>query len=195
METGNRDDLLTLEDVRCHFPVRQGMLGEVRHLRAVDGVDLVLWPGQSLGLVGESGCGKSTLGRLACGLQRPTGGRILFRSTPLPPAGAGSMAAGRIQMVFQDPYSSLNPRLSIFDLIAEPLTNQHEYQRDKAKLEARVKELMDIVGLSHRLINAYPHELDGGRRQRAAAGKGAAACGKLRRQRQAGRECDQRLPL
>ena len=79
METGNRDDLLTLEDVRCHFPVRQGMLGEVRHLRAVDGVDLVLRPGQSLGLVGESGCGKSTLGRLVCGLQRPTGGRILFR--------------------------------------------------------------------------------------------------------------------
>ena len=93
METGNRDDVLALEDVRCHFPVRQGMLGEVRHLRAVDGVDLVLRPGQSLGLVGESGCGKSTLGRLACGLQRPTGGRVLFRGEPLPPAGAGSMAA------------------------------------------------------------------------------------------------------
>ena len=91
METGNRDDLLTLEDVRCHFPVRQGMLGEVRHLRAVDGVDLVLRPGQSLGLVGESGCGKSTLGRLVCGLQRPTGGRILFRGAPLPPAGAGTV--------------------------------------------------------------------------------------------------------
>lgn len=121
METGNRDDLLTLEDVRCHFPVRQGMLGEVRHLRAVDGVDLVLRPGQSLGLVGESGCGKSTLGRLACGLQRPTGGRILFRGAPLPPAGAGSMAAGHIQMVFQDPFSSLDPRCTVGTSVEESL--------------------------------------------------------------------------
>ena len=121
METGNRADLLTLEDVRCHFPVRQGMLGEVRHLRAVDGVDLVLRPGQSLGLVGESGCGKSTLGRLVCGLQRPTGGRILFRGAPLPPAGAGSMAAGRIQMVFQDPFSSLDPRCTVGTSVEESL--------------------------------------------------------------------------
>ena len=163
MATGNRDDVLTLEDVRCHFPVRQGMLGEVRHLRAVDGVDLVLRPGQSLGLVGESGCGKSTLGRLACGLQRPTGGRILFRGAPLPPAGAGSMAAGRIQMVFQDPFSSLDPRCTVGTSVEESLLAGERLSRRERR--ERVRDMFATVGLAG-LERRYPHEFSGGQRQR-----------------------------
>ena len=168
METGNRDDLLTLEDVRCHFPVRQGMLGEVRHLRAVDGVDLVLRPGQSLGLVGESGCGKSTLGRLVCGLQRPTGGRILFRGAPLPPAGAGSIAAGRIQMVFQDPFSSLDPRCTVGTSVEESLLAGERLSRRERR--ERVRDMFATVGLAG-LERRYPHEFSGGQRQRIAVAR------------------------
>ena len=168
METGNRDDVLALEDVRCHFPVRQGMLGEVRHLRAVDGVDLVLRPGQSLGLVGESGCGKSTLGRLACGLQRPTGGRVLFRGEPLPPAGAGSMAAGRIQMVFQDPFSSLDPRCPVGTSVEESLLAGKRPARKERR--ERVRDMFATVGLAG-LERRYPHEFSGGQRQRIAVAR------------------------
>ena len=168
MESGTRDDVLTLEDVRCHFPVRQGMLGEVRHLRAVDGVDLVLRPGQSLGLVGESGCGKSTLGRLACGLQRPTGGRILFRGAPLPPAGAGSMAAGRIQMVFQDPFSSLDPRCTVGTSVEESLLAGERLSRKERR--ERVRDMFATVGLAG-LERRYPHEFSGGQRQRIAVAR------------------------
>ena len=168
METGNRDDVLALEDVRCHFPVRQGMLGEVRHLRAVDGVDLVLRPGQSLGLVGESGCGKSTLGRLACGLQRPTGGRVLFRGEPLPPAGAGSMAAGRIQMVFQDPFSSLDPRCPVGTSVEESLLAGKRPARKERR--ERVRDMFATVGLAG-LERRYPHEFSGGHRQRIAVAR------------------------
>ena len=171
METGNRDDLLTLEDVRCHFPVRQGMLGEVRHLRAVDGVDLVLRPGQSLGLVGESGCGKSTLGRLVCGLQRPTGGRILFRGAPLPPAGAGSMAAGRIQMVFQDPFSSLDPRCTVGTSVEESLLAGERLSRRERR--ERVRDMFATVGLAG-LERRYPHEFSGGQRQRVGIARALA---------------------
>ena len=171
METGNRDDLLTLEDVRCHFPVRQSMLGEVRHLRAVDGVDLVLRPGQSLGLVGESGCGKSTLGRLVCGLQRPTGGRILFRGAPLPPAGAGSMAAGRIQMVFQDPFSSLDPRCTVGTSVEESLLAGERLSRRERR--ERVRDMFATVGLAG-LERRYPHEFSGGQRQRVGIARALA---------------------
>ena len=105
--------LLRLEDVSRVFDIRRGLFGEKRSLVAVDGVSLNLAKGASLGLVGESGCGKSTLGRLACGLLAPSQGQVLLDGRPLPPAGADSWAAGRIQMIFQDPFSSLNPRLTV----------------------------------------------------------------------------------
>ena len=137
-------------------------------LHAVDGVSFKIEEGRTLGIVGESGCGKSTTGRTILKLLEPTGGKILFDGKDITNYSRKQMRPLRqeMQMVFQDPYSCLNPRLSVFELIAEPLTNMEEYRRDKKKLDARVRELMDVVGLSRRLINAYPHELDGGRRQR-----------------------------
>ena len=160
--TTQREKLLEINHLKKYFHVKNGLL------HAVDDVSFYIEKGETLGLVGESGCGKSTTGRTIIRLLEADGGEVIFHGKNIHDLNATEMKDFRrhVQMVFQDPYSSLNPRLSIFDLIAEPLTNQHEYQRDKAKLEARVKELMDIVGLSHRLINAYPHELDGGRRQR-----------------------------
>lgn len=166
MESGQ--SLLRLEDVCCHFPVRQSLLGEVRRLRAVDGVSFSLRPGQSLGLVGESGCGKSTLGRLACGLQRPTGGSILFRGEPLPPAGADSRAAGRIQMVFQDPFSSLDPRCTVGSSVEESLIPGRELLRKERR--ERVREMFATVGLAG-LEKRYPHEFSGGQRQRIAVAR------------------------
>ena len=160
--TTQREKLLEINHLKKYFHVKNGLL------HAVDDVSFYIEKGETLGLVGESGCGKATTGRTIIRLLEADGGEVIFHGKNIHDLNATEMKDFRrhVQMVFQDPYSSLNPRLSIFDLIAEPLTNQHEYQRDKAKLEARVKELMDIVGLSHRLINAYPHELDGGRRQR-----------------------------
>ena len=168
--TTQREKLLEINHLKKYFHVKNGLL------HAVDDVSFYIEKGETLGLVGESGCGKSTTGRTIIRLLEADGGEVIFHGKNIHDLNATEMKDFRrhVQMVFQDPYSSLNPRLSIFDLIAEPLTNQHEYQRDKAKLEARVKELMDIVGLSHRLINAYPHELDGGRRQRVGIARALA---------------------
>lgn len=137
-------------------------------LHAVDDVSFYINKGETLGLVGESGCGKSTTGRTLIRLLEADEGEVNFHGENILKYGKNQMKTFRehVQMVFQDPYSSLNPRLSVFDLIAEPLTNIDEYRKDKKKLDARVRKLMDVVGLSRRLINAYPHELDGGRRQR-----------------------------
>ena len=162
-----REKLLEINHLKKYFHVKKGLL------HAVDDVSFYIEKGETLGLVGESGCGKSTTGRTIIRLLEADGGEVIFHGKNIHDLDAAGMKEFRqhVQMVFQDPYSSLNPRLSIFDLIAEPLTNIPEYQKDKAKLEARVKELMEIVGLSQRLINAYPHELDGGRRQRVGVAR------------------------
>lgn len=120
----DKGPLLALKRVSRAFAVRRGWLGEPQRLIAVDQASLDLYGGESLGLVGESGCGKSTLGRLACGLLTPSSGEVLLEGRPLPLAGARSWAAGRIQMVFQDPFSSLNPRMSVRAAVAEPLAAQ-----------------------------------------------------------------------
>ena len=138
-DTGGVPPLLELRQVSRTFTVREHAFGETRKLRAVSDVDLRLNRGDCLGLVGESGCGKSTLGRLACGLISPTSGQILYRGTPLPPAGPHSSVAGRLQMVFQDPYSSLNPRLRVGRSVSEGLlaacfSSEHpEYTREAVR--------------------------------------------------------------
>lgn len=162
--TMNEDSqkLIEINQLKKYFRVKKGLL------HAVDDVSFYINKGETLGLVGESGCGKSTTGRSIIRLLNADSGEVLFKGENVLQFDKQKMKGFReyAQMVFQDPYSSLNPRLSVFQLIAEPLTNKKEYQRDKKKLDARVRELMDVVGLSRRLINAYPHELDGGRRQR-----------------------------
>ena len=154
--------LVEINHLKKYFHVNKGLL------HAVDDVSFYINKGETLGLVGESGCGKSTTGRTIIRLLEADSGEVNFHGENVLGFNKSQMKTFRehVQMVFQDPYSCLNPRLSVFELIAEPLTNMEEYRRDKKKLDARVRELMDVVGLSRRLINAYPHELDGGRRQR-----------------------------
>ena len=159
--------LLRLEDVSRVFDIRRGLFGDRRSLVAVDHVSLNLAKGASIGLVGESGCGKSTLGRLACGLLTPSAGQVLLDGRPLPPAGADSWAAGRIQMIFQDPFSSLNPRLSVGSAVAEPLAARGV---SRAERRAQAEDMLTTVGLGG-MGNRYPHEFSGGQRQRIAVAR------------------------
>ena len=170
-DPGGVPPLLELRQVSRTFTVRDHAFGETRKLRAVSDVDLRLNRGDCLGLVGESGCGKSTLGRLACGLIPPASGQIHYRGPPLPPAGPHSSVAGRLQMVFQDPYSSLNPRLRVGRSVSEGLlaacfSREHpEYTREAVR--DRTAEMFRLVGLAG-MENRYPHEFSGGQRQRIA---------------------------
>ncbi len=159
--------LLALENVSRRFLVRRGWFGEPQQLTAVDGVSLGLRRGESLGLVGESGCGKSTLGRLACGLLPPSEGRVLLEGRELPPADAASWAAGRIQMVFQDPFSSLNLRLSVRASVAEPLAARDIPRAERRRLADEMLATVGLEGTGGR----YPHEFSGGQRQRIAVAR------------------------
>ncbi len=163
-------NLVETVDLKKYFKVGKG-----RYLHAVDGVNLEISEGKTLGVVGESGCGKSTLGRLVMGLLPATSGQINFEGQDIVTCSRGEFKKVRqkIQMIFQDPYSSLNPRMSIYELIAEPLIVNKVYH-DKADILKRVYELMDTVGLAERYINSYPHELDGGRRQRIGVARALA---------------------
>ncbi|RNB83594.1 ATP-binding cassette domain-containing protein [Brevibacillus nitrificans] len=145
------------------------------NLHAVDGLDFSIAKGKTIGVVGESGCGKSTTGRLMTMLLEPTEGEILFNGTDVTKLSHKGMAEYRkkIQIIFQDPFSSLNPRKTVFHSIVEPL-DIHRVYRDKAEKENRVYELMELVGLSERFVNSYPHELDGGRRQRIGIARALA---------------------
>ncbi len=155
------DPLLQVRNLKKHFKTNKGML------LAVDDVSFDIAKGETLGLVGESGCGKSTTGRAILRLHEPTSGQILFHGEDICGLNKKAMKAMRqkMQIVFQDPYSSLNPRRDVKTLIGDSLeaTNQ---RHSRAEVEQKVLEVMDLVGLEKRLINAYPHELDGGRRQR-----------------------------
>ena len=144
-------------------------------LHAVDDINLTIQKGTTLGVVGESGCGKSTLGRTILRLLKPTEGQVLFEGHDITKASESQMRQYRqsMQIIFQDPYSSLNPRKSVAEIIATPL-KVNRMCKSKAELQKRVKELMDTVGLAERLYNSYPHELDGGRRQRICIARALA---------------------
>jgi oligopeptide/dipeptide ABC transporter ATP-binding protein len=157
-----------------HFTVRDSLLRRARHvppeiLRAVDGVDLTIQPGEALGLVGESGCGKSTLGRCIVGLYEPTAGEIRFRGAELK---RERSERRHMQIVFQDPYSSLNPRMTVRQVIGEVL-RVHEVVPSE-RVDARSAELIDLVGLGQRALDAYPRQLSGGQRQRVSIARALA---------------------
>ena len=160
--------LLEVKDLKKHFKVPNGLL------HAVDGVNFALEEGQTLGVVGESGCGKSTLGRVILHLLDNTGGQILFEGNDITSAGKKELRVLRekMQIIFQDPFASLNPRMTVSQTIAEPLLIKGKVSR--REIEKRVSELMEIVGLADRLVNTYPHELDGGRRQRIGIARALA---------------------
>jgi peptide/nickel transport system ATP-binding protein len=167
--------LLKAVEVKKHFRVGNSILpGQQRTVYAVDGVSLEVWPGETLGLVGESGCGKSTLGRCLMRLYEITDGRILLNGADISHLGPRHLRPFRrqMQMVFQDPYASLNPRRRVGDLIAEPL--RVHARLDKAAIERRLKELMGLVGLHPDHLNRFPHEFSGGQRQRIGVARALA---------------------
>ncbi|WP_345907488.1 oligopeptide/dipeptide ABC transporter ATP-binding protein [Sphaerochaeta sp. UBA5849] len=157
------EPLLKVEHLKKYFHTNQGTL------HAVDDVSFTLNKGETLGVVGESGCGKTTLGRTILRLHEPTDGKVFFEGREITSMGKQEVKAIRrdMQIIFQDPFASLNPRMTISETIGESLLIQKIYTRKQgAQLKKRVLELIDFVGLSPRLVNSYPHELDGGRRQR-----------------------------
>ena len=163
------EELIRVENLKKYFKTSAGML------HAVDDISFTLGKGETLGIVGESGCGKSTLGRTVLGLLPATAGHIYFQGKDVTDAKGKERRELRkhMQIIFQDPFSSLNPRMCVQDLIANPLETYHLY-KNRAEKEKRVYELMDTVGLARRLAYSYPHELDGGRRQRIGVARALA---------------------
>jgi oligopeptide transport system ATP-binding protein len=172
----SREVVLKAENLVKYYPIKAGVLRRtVGQVKAVDGVSFELCKGETLGIVGESGCGKSTLGRMLMRLEEPTGGKLTFDGVDVYSQTGGDMRRLRrdIQIVFQDPYTSLNPRKTVGDIVGEPF----EIHRDvvaKGGRRRRVEELLDLVGLNPEHINRYPHQFSGGQRQRIGIARGVA---------------------
>ena len=174
---GHHDNLLLqVSDLRMYFPVTSGIIFQrkIADVKAVDGVNFIVRRGETLGLVGESGCGKSTTGRAILQLYRPTSGSIIFEGTDLTKIKGNELRRfrRRMQMIFQDPYASLNPRMSVGNIIGEPLVI-HGLAKGRERKE-RVEELMRVVGLNPYFANRFPHEFSGGQRQRIGIARALA---------------------
>jgi oligopeptide transport system ATP-binding protein len=170
--------LVEVKDLKKHFPVTQGLIiqRQVGAIKAVDGVSFKIEKGETLGLVGESGCGKTTAGRTVLGLYKATGGSIRIGKHDLINTKGGELLEIRrmAQMIFQDPFASLNPRWTVNSIVSEPLRVHKLVKNDKDRVE-RVYELLDLVGLSGRLYNRFPHEFSGGQRQRIGIARALAS--------------------
>jgi len=187
MSTGNEthsrngtvtgDILLTVSGLKMHFPITKGIVfqRQVGAIKAVDGVNFELYRGETLGLVGESGCGKSTTGRAILQLYRPTAGEVVFEGKDLTKVKGEELRKmrRRMQMIFQDPYASLNPRMTVGSIVGEPL-EVHGIGATKKERQERVQELLKIVNLNPYFINRYPHEFSGGQRQRIGIARALA---------------------
>jgi len=175
------DNLLEVTGLEKHFPIKRGAIVQrkVGAVRAVDGIDFAIRPGETLGLVGESGCGKSTTGRLVTRLLEPTGGKVVFDGRDITHLSVGAMRPLRreVQMIFQDPYSSLNPRHTVGSIVAAPLLIQGIPTPQGTK--KAVQELLELVGLNPEHYNRYPHEFSGGQRQRIGIARALALRPKL----------------
>jgi oligopeptide transport system ATP-binding protein len=171
------DDILRVEDLKVHFPVMKGVViqKQVATVKAVDGISFTLRRGETLGLVGESGCGKSTTGLAVLRMLPPTEGRIIFEGEDIAGYGEERMrhTRRRMQMVYQDPYGSLNPRMRVRDIVGEPL-EVHGLGGDRKALRERVSALIAMVGLLPDMADRYPHEFSGGQRQRIGIARAMA---------------------
>jgi len=170
---------LEVEDLKVHFPIKGGIFGRtIDHVKAIDGVSFSIEKGKTYGLVGESGSGKTTTGRAIIGLNKIASGKVLFDGQDITDLRRSKMGARRdIQMIFQDPYSTLNPKKRVFDIVSEPLRNYENLSRSEEV--KRVGELLELVGLSPESIHKYPHEFSGGQRQRIGIARAIALKPKL----------------
>jgi oligopeptide transport system ATP-binding protein len=170
------EPLLEVRGLRTYFPISAGVLQRtVAHVRAVDGVDLTIRQGETLGLVGESGCGKSTLGRSILRLVEPTAGEVLFKGQELTRLSGSEMRRMRreMAMIFQDPFASLDPRQTVGEIVGEPL-DIHGLASNRRQRQDRIQELLHVVGLNPNFANRYPHEFSGGQRQRIGIARALA---------------------
>jgi oligopeptide transport system ATP-binding protein len=170
----NGKNLIQLDDLKVHYKIGGGLFSESKSVKAVDGVSLEIKKGETLGLVGESGCGKSTLGKAILRLTEITAGSVLYNGSDLSALSQSAMRDQRrhLQMIFQDPYASLNPRMNVGQIIGEPIRT-YGLANGKSASE-RVQELMETVGLNRRFIKRYPHEFSGGQRQRIGIARALA---------------------